>query len=680
MMNYLIKITLIALSLLSFNNAASLDTLPESSDNEPSIISDNKATTSHSGLQHEGNETTGKADTIISDSLSKSSSPEHHSLLDPIIQFEKGRQDIYKYDSTPDFSNPYYISTADLFRKDGSAFSDALRYHPLITSVKFGLSNSLNRFLLYGNVAPVTKLWTGPIISSRVPYSQFPFSGTHLVSTETQAISIDNNGLHALDYPVRFPSPETVLLWENGVFDENLLDLRFSRPLSPTLMLSVFSNYRQFKGMKYDHNGNDIYSFYSNIYRDTNDISRAGYNPLTDEHSSGAQLTFYGKKGSNLHLEFRYSDLQNELATDSITSDSTGTYEMIHRYPLNLELSSSSNKIGNFFWDFEAKYSNEPLVKIKPVQSGNYLYPERSDGLSKNISAAIRSGLLLRKTDSLGITFLTNWSSIRQFNGNDHENLFYDPRLCYIWNSDINHSYSLKFDLNAGANFLSTRDSSSVTPVWHVGTDLTYKNHKIRAFLEQDNIPFNTPLDTGKTSGPLLDNYLAAGFEYLINSKKAELLLGYQFISGVTNESVQSAWPNQSVPYEQPRSVFVISPRIGRINGVSLSGTGLFSDRKPYIKAHSQLSYVFHPLSTSEFIDINLGLEYWSERDPVVFAGKDDWNKAFYNLDLEIAAHIHSFRLFYKVDNILNRKFAYAPGYYSPGLTFRWGFNWFIQR
>ena len=44
------------------------------------------------------------------------------------------------------------------------------------------------------------------------------------------------------------------------------------------------------------------------------------------------------------------------------------------------------------------------------------------------------------------------------------------------------------------------------------------------------------------------------------------------------------------------------------------------------------------------------------------------------------AFQFHSFRLFMRVDNVLNRKFAYVPGYFMPGLTFRWGFNWYFQR
>jgi hypothetical protein len=245
------------------------------------------------------------------------------------------------------------------------------------------------------------------------------------------------------------------------------------------------------------------------------------------------------------------------------------------------------------------------------------------------------------------------------------------------------HSQNVQFNgnINGGIEVESTKDSLRLSPVWHAGLDIYKKSQCLRLYLKQDNIPYSLPFDTSTTiTPPLFDNYIYGGLEYLLHSENAQILFGYQYLSDIQTISITNAWPSGTAPYNQSRSTFIIAPASGRWNGFALSGSGCFSDRKPFIKATSRLSYIFHPLSTNEYVDINAGFEYWSERDPISFAGRTDWNKSFYNLDLEITAHILSFRLFYKVDNILNRRFAYVPGYPNSGLTFRWGFNWFIQR
>jgi len=79
-------------------------------------------------------------------------------------------------------------------------------------------------------------------------------------------------------------------------------------------------------------------------------------------------------------------------------------------------------------------------------------------------------------------------------------------------------------------------------------------------------------------------------------------------------------------------------------------------------------------------IELRLGGDYWSKREVIQFADLTDWGKPVFDLNFSTIVHVRSFRLFYKIDNLLNRKFSYVPGYFSPGITFRWGFNWIIQR
>ena len=91
-------------------------------------------------------------------------------------------------------------------------------------------------------------------------------------------------------------------------------------------------------------------------------------------------------------------------------------------------------------------------------------------------------------------------------------------------------------------------------------------------------------------------------------------------------------------------------------------------------------SYAAHPAGTREYIDVRLGVDYWSLRDALFFADRNDWNREIVNVTCEVTVHVSTFRFFAKIDNLLDRKYAYVPGYYSAGVTFRWGISWYLQK
>jgi hypothetical protein len=667
-MRHLNLITLVAFGLLLFHGASNSESIPQD--------------TSHSIIVPATKSSEAASESLVTTTTAtmKDDSSHQKSILDSFFFLEKTRKQIFIFDSTREFGTPYSIGSSELYRKDATSIAEGVKYHPLMTVVKFGLSNSLNQYLPYGTVAPVSAVWTNDIFSQRMPFNLFPINQVHQFSTKTEAISIENSGIYLLDFPAKAVLPEAVLLWETGAFGETILDVRISRPLSRNIMISIFSNYRHFNGMNYTHDANDIYRFYSNFYKDSSLSSGKGYNPQVDEHVSGLQIKYTGKNNNALHLEFQYGDMLNEIAINKVTSVNLQMFEMLHRYPISLSLLSTANTFKRLFWDFGFTYLNEPVVKLQPAFANNNTGPVRGDGTYNDLSLSLQSGTAVRKTDSTGIRLSSTWAKVYRFDRSDWQNKILDSRLFYNFYTHRN-DLQFKANFNGGIEIESTGDSTGLSPVWHAGFDIYNKSQHLRLYLKQDNIPYSLPFDTLNTViPPLFDNYMSGGLEYLLHSEKGQILLGYQYLSTINKISVNNAWPSGIPPYNQPHSTFIIAPASGRWNGLALSGSGNFSDKKPFIKTTSRLSYIFHPLSTSEFIDINAGFEYWSERDPISFAGRTDWNKAFYNVDLEIAAHIMSFRLFYKVDNILNRKFAYVPGYYSSGLTFRWGFNWFIQR
>jgi hypothetical protein len=202
---------------------------------------------------------------------------------------------------------------------------------------------------------------------------------------------------------------------------------------------------------------------------------------------------------------------------------------------------------------------------------------------------------------------------------------------------------------------------------------------RLHLFLVQDHLPFVLPYDSlSVPQESYYDLYQAYGADVFIGYKMIGISAGVCSVSGVDTSTADRFWSDAMMPYRQPSYSLMVTPMIGRILGFALSSRTMVSDKKPYVKSQSTLSYQANPISGREHITADLLFDYWSGRDPVSYGGIDLWNREIFNLSLVTAVHIQGFCLFYKIDNILNRKFAYVPGYFMPCITFRWGFQWLI--
>ena len=202
----------------------------------------------------------------------------------------------------------------------------------------------------------------------------------------------------------------------------------------------------------------------------------------------------------------------------------------------------------------------------------------------------------------------------------------------------------------------------------------------LHVFARRDHLPFVLPYDSLRGDVKSYnDIYDAYGAELSLLYRKIGLTTGICAVSGVDTFEAGRFWPGAILPYAQPDWSAFVNPIFGRWLGLALSCRLMASDKKPYVKSQTVVSYEAGPLFGKEHIVTDLMFDCWGRRDPVSFGGIDIWNREIYNLSLKTSVHIQGFNLFYKVDNILNRKFAYVPGYFMPGLSFRWGFQWLIQ-
>jgi len=580
-------------------------------------------------------------------------------------------------DSAASF-DPSRAGAADIFRGDAASLPEMMRYRPAASvSIPFALSNSVNRLLPYGNTAPVGYPASPALAAApSLCYAPRYYSGD-ISSVQASGLILDPlDGFIWLPYPDTMASPELHIFWENGVFSQNALGLRLSRALSPNLMLGIFSNYRYFEGKRFDHEGNDIATFYEMFRSDTSTIMNRGYNPLTDEHALGANLVWYGADSSKLYASFTYSSLQNEYALNAPGTEAPSldrlNWALLDRLSYRIDAALLDQKLWLLNANIKAAFINETITSLYEPDT----LIANGTGETGSFIASADIALPL----GIGAAFSGIVKNMEFFDGGNETYIQGDPELFY------KHSFNLGFintdiDLRAGMALFPWDDTLYTTPKAKAAAAFSSGGSaKLNLYAALDGITVYPDYDTSfyNLHRPGIDQFVKLGAEGTLTRGYFGATLGYQLTTGIDPFTVEASWPQGIPPYAQPISTITIFPWMSRFNGFSLLSRTFITDTKPYIKTSAALSYIVKPSGMSHTFETELGFDYWSERDPITFAGFTGWNDPIYDLNVKITAHIKTFRLFYKIDNLLNLRQAYVPGYFSPGLTFRWGINWLL--
>jgi len=592
---------------------------------------------------------------------------------------EKNRR---QYDHTADSGDrtPFFIPAYRLFNADISGPSEAMAAVPLYVPVRFGLSNRLNRYLPYGNTAPVLRIFPdGDLL-----FTSFdPTKGTD----DVFIAEISSISLLPADQCLYTPAaaavavPEGLFYWENGVFKESVLAVRFSRPFSRHLNVNVFSNYRHFDAVDFNHNGNDVYNLYRSLTPDTSAIVNNGYNPLTNEYTGGARLQWTGGRGNDVRIGARYTDCVNEIA---LNRPAAGVNDLqwgrLNQYRTEFDLGSSGNRLGPAGLDVQARFESDALVRYTPETAGT----ARNDGSNSELSCAVRASVPLPDSLNASLLYRVQRTGRKPFDRSESTALGQSPEFSVTMRRAFG-SLQTSGSAAAGYELYRLEHTFGAAPSWSADVEAAYGAHEARqvarVYATQSALPYDVPYDSAMgLMAPLLDRYRIVGGELSLRRGAAAMVLGCQSIAGIEPVTVWRAWPEAAVPYAQPRLVFIAAPSFGPWRGFTLSSRALISGSKPVLKNQAVLSFTTNPAGTREYFDLRLGFDYWSGRDAIVFANLDDWNRPIYNVNVELTAHVISFRFFGKIDNLLDRKYAYVPGYCSPGVTFRWGISWFLQR
>jgi hypothetical protein len=638
--------------------------------------------------------------------------------------------------------NPSACGTPDLFRGDGASAPEILRYRALTSvTIPFSLSSGLNRLLHYGNPAwpragyPTTSITATPPF---LPYSPRFFGGGLLPGAQTESFAADpQSGLSYTPYPGSPAFPELSVLWENGVFDQNTLNLRLSRPLSPNLTFSAHSQYRFLNGQRFNHERNDVANFYKTFYADTTKIMNNGYNPHVDERFMGAAIMRAGADSSKLYAALSYANLQNEYVLD-LPAEALDRlkWAALERDLLRFDASVTDKELRPLRVNAKAALINEELKSSYAADSAI------ANGKGSALSVIAEADAALPNGAGLAINTMVKRAELF----NDSEYVFSEHRAEAFYKREFKRRYAaVNINASAGAALFLGFDTL-YTPAYNNGLPVSTKAEASAAHAAPTGrvTVSLTPGPFSNTGGSLSDangslsntgrslsevemtrrrarlsifaqlspyagypdyappyyivprfdipyggvwakSSVAAGAEAQAQTRLAGILVGYRNQTNDDLYLLRSLWPSGYPPYRQPRNTVIIAPWTERVAGFSLMSRVIITDTKPFVKASARLSHVTRPAGMEHTFETEIGFDYWSENEPFTLGSCPTdggyyygWNDPVFDLNVKVTAHIKTFRLFYKIDNLLNRKLSYVPGYFSPGVTFRWGINWFL--
>ena len=618
-------------------------------------------------------------DTLSGTPAAKEKSAARKAAFDSLVQIRN--RDLQQYTAFPasldSVFDPDAVGAYRIRNSNAGGISEVLSTMPQVVAVPFALSSSQSRFLLYGF----------PLLSNTIFPDGNAFGdqadairGTDLLfGTEAGGATLSSPlGVTIAGNTHGLVSPHTDVLWENGVFLENLLGVRFVRPLTRTIDVGLYSNFRRLAPFNYN-TANDIRTFYDYSFQDTTLLANGGRNPSSNENLMTLALESHPSTAAAISASYSYADSRTEQATQ--VSDSTGggtslAWRTVSRYEniLRTELRG-------------LKFSPAVAMNIdgRADLEGHRLYTPTASALV-NETMGRNNDLCLGLepyaafgAETLSVSAHGEYKDQREYNSSMATATLEDLRVGFRHGANLGPLYA-SFSLSAGT--AAVKPAGQVLHgdmVYSVFGTLFEGMHRVHVFLLQDHLPFVLPYDSiGGSLESYNDAYRAYGADMFTGYGKIGISAGFCGVSGVDTALSGRFWPDNMMPYRQPSYSLMVTPVVGRVWGFALSSRMMLSDKRPYVKSQTALSYQADPIPGREHITADLNFDYWSNRDPVSYAGITTWNREILDLSLVTAVHIQGFCLFYKIDNLLNRKYSYEPGYFMPGVTFRWGFQWLI--
>lgn len=577
------------------------------------------------------------------------------------------------------------VSRYRIERQDYATWSDLL-YHPFSTAVFYTPNSHLNRILPMGYTFPQreSRLLNGIQVRT-IPTTTFE-------PLWVKSITISPDGRFTPEYQTGTKiSPELFINSETGLFNGNSLELRFLRNLTRNLSLGVFSSYRELKRTTYSHNNGSMYNMFKGWGLKEEDLSNTGYNPQAISHLSTIALHWQNR--SIIDFTFTYGDLRNDQVYTFPLNTKDTVWFIESDFLTKFQGSYSDTLFSDLKLKVEGQYSTNKHFR-SPQSKNEYLDTHKDRGTTDY--AGFGGSVLIpdRGIHNLSAQIGFNKNSTDRYN-RKHSSVYQGD--LYIYDSLSMLNDKIHIFLGGGPTLIHSKGiKKRVVPRYLAKTKITIKNATVRGYIKSEVTPTFINYDTATVVVPFDkfsevdpiepftyptfygDTYLTGGISAYFSRKQFSLFGGYNFLAGIEETLAQEYWAQGYAPYTNPTHQLFITPSLFFNNKVMLSSNTTISDTKPYFRNNSRIRFHINRYKATRHFYIDIFNRYWSEREPVTFGDTTGWNKPVNDIGLKLTAEIRSFRIFYKMENLINRNNSYVPGYEMPGFIIRWGFNWTI--
>ena len=569
--------------------------------------------------------------------------------------------------------SPRHVGPRELFVSDAVGVSEVLHLNPWHVTVPLSLSTRYNRALMRGY--PLA--W---------PSSSGRTDREHDARFRTDAGRIDISpleGARFTSHPPRLATPMTNLFWETGLLGQSTVGVLFARPLTRSLDVGVHSTFRSFAGKRFDHTRGGIYQFYRDAAAEPDRVVRGGYHPLVNEHGAGVHLRLATPSGSPGVLAYRYGDYKNNYPYRDHARDTT-VWDTTYRWVHHAALQTPVLRQGVFDHHLSVDLESSAQRTLQPADTRGLL-ADTIRGKEGGVHAVLTSGAQLRDGVRAGLV-LEPVAGRRTLSDRSRWDRVSGSARLFL--EGVRESGSLRLTGKGSGGHAVHRVNESRAHLWvgslalrggvvHRGEERVW----VEAYGARSAWPYTPPFDTAYLRpGPVYDPVVQGGIDMWLGGERGGVLVGVAWRSEPDSTTLAHDWPYGAAPYRSPRLTALLAPSLILFDAVRLHGRYLFCDERPHHKVQGGVEGGFPLMSGVQFVRFGLLADYWSPRDPLPWEGDENWVRELLNLRLYSSVQIRSFRLFYKIDNLLNRRIAYLPGATMTGLTFRWGFSWLLQR
>ena len=628
-------------------------------------------------------------DEIIAAEVAETDSTALKDSLFSLLEIQTIRATERSFDNAILFS-PNIVRRQHFFGDDLFNWTDVLRRNPNFVSIYYSPDYPMNRALFRGHLIPMDYGLLNRLHSPTLPIYHYDL-------LEIQEFEILPDGrIKPTLFTGQTITPEVFFAWQGGLFRGNMLNFRVMRNLSQNLAMTVFFSHSNLQRMQFYHGGG-IANMYRTWHRsDTTRISTYGHNPLSHYNRSG--FAFNYDKNIRVNARYSYADIRQDLAfhtNDTLSSDTifklayNESRNFLHQIEATIEIPFGER----FLWRNLGKIESSAQREIPISRTvGGRLATEGSTGNKTLQSAGMQFLFAPVPHDTISIQYAVN-RFISETSGitdtvSHHtriiaENKFTTPNFDRI-----------TLTANGGINILKANSSDNdVFPTYLATAVFSLGNFSTQLYSRLEVAPMtNNRRKYGDSRNFFIlqspENYVLHGINLHYQFPIASIHGGFSTMQGYG--SSRSFWHNEETPYRSnPVNVLSTGFSLGQIGPISMFSNWFFNDTEgPHTNSFSGVRFHFNREGMARHFYTDITHNFWGDRylgiiafdrgAPVYLGDNPHWGRRIHDISIKLAAEIETFRVFWKIDNFLNRTSSFVPGYVMPGLIFRWGFSWNI--